>query len=96
MHELYPSSSYRSSLTWNSRSVWIQQITLEGIGHISLIRYRTMRSLMRWKANDDGSFVLVLILAPESLWIVLCDHDKVLRHQFWTFNGLQHAYRVEP
>jgi hypothetical protein len=55
-----------------------------------------MRSLMRWKANDDGSFVLVLILAPESLWIVLCDHDKVLRHQFWTFNGLQHAYRVEP
>jgi hypothetical protein len=36
---------------------------------------------MRWKGDDDV-VVLVLVLAPEDSWIILCDHDKVLRHLF--------------
>jgi hypothetical protein len=38
---------------------------------------------MRWKTNNE-SFPFVLVLDLESLWIILCDHDKVLPHQFWT------------
>ena len=33
---------------------------------------------MRWKA-DDETFHLVLVLALEHSWIILCDHGKVLR-----------------
>jgi hypothetical protein len=36
---------------------------------------------MRWKGDDDA-VVLVLVLAPKGSWIILCDHDKVLRHLF--------------
>lgn len=36
---------------------------------------------MRWKL-DDEMLLLVLVLAPEGSWIMLCDHDKVLRHLF--------------
>jgi hypothetical protein len=39
------------------------------------------RSLMCWKANSE-SFLLVLVLALERSWIILCDHDNVLHHQF--------------
>ena len=41
---------------------------------------------MRWKA-DDEKLRLVLVLAPEHSWIILCDHGKVLRHLFWAFSG---------
>jgi hypothetical protein len=37
---------------------------------------------MHWKSNNER-FLLVLVLAPEHSWIILCDHDKVLRHLFW-------------
>jgi len=39
-HEPCLLPSYKSSSTWTSRSVRIQQITLDGISHISLIRHR--------------------------------------------------------
>src|SRR5579871_2620836 len=42
----------------------------------------TRRIRMRWKGDDDA-VVLVLVLAPEGSWFILCDHDKVLRHLFW-------------
>ena len=41
---------------------------------------------MRWN-RDDEMFLLVLVLAPEASWIILCDHGKVLRHLFWAFSG---------
>jgi hypothetical protein len=39
------------------------------------------RSWMCWKGDDDA-VVLDLVPAPEGLWIILCDHDKVLYHLF--------------
>ena len=39
-------------------------------------------SWMRWKP-DDETLLLVLVLAPEASWIILCDYDKVLCHLFW-------------
>jgi hypothetical protein len=48
--------------------------------------------LMRWKKYNEN-FVLVLVQAPEDLWIILCDHDKVLHHLFWAKSAL---YRVGP
>jgi hypothetical protein len=53
---------------------------------------KTRRSLMRWKKYNEN-FVLVLVQAPEDLWIILCDHDKVLHHLFWAKSAL---YRVGP
>nr|TKW39496.1 hypothetical protein SEVIR_1G183100v2 [Setaria viridis] len=50
------------------------------------------RSLMRWN-GDATAVLLVLVLDPEGSWIILCDHDKVLRHQFWANLAL---YRVGP
>ena len=41
---------------------------------------------MRWKGDDDA-VDLVLVLAPEGSWIILCDHDKVLRHLFGPCSG---------
>ena len=38
-------------------------------------------SLMRWK-EDDETFLLVLVLAPEILLIIRCDQDKVLCYKF--------------
>jgi hypothetical protein len=42
---------------------------------------------MHWKANNE-SFILVLVLTSEGLWITLCDHDKMLHHQFWAVTVL--------
>jgi hypothetical protein len=42
---------------------------------------KTGRSWMRWKGDDD-TIVLDLVPALEGLWIILCDHDKVLHHLF--------------
>jgi hypothetical protein len=36
---------------------------------------------MHLKEGDDV-IVFVLVPALEGLWIILCDHDKVLRHLF--------------
>jgi hypothetical protein len=45
-----------------------------------------------WKEDDD-TIDLVLVLAPEVAWIMLCNHDKVLRHLFWANLAV---YRVGP
>jgi hypothetical protein len=62
-HEPWPSPSYMSSSSWTPRSVQIQQITLNGIGHISLIRHRNEAFFD--VLDNDERFVLVLILAAE-------------------------------
>jgi len=54
-----------------------QPCTKTAISPTSELQMR--RSLMRWKADYDG-LLLVLVLAPEDSWIILCDHEKVLRH----------------
>jgi hypothetical protein len=36
---------------------------------------------MHWK-EDNETFHLVLVLALETPWIILCDHTKVLHHKF--------------
>jgi hypothetical protein len=46
----------------------------------------------RWKEDNDA-VDLVLVLAPEVACIILCDHDKVLRHLFWVNLAM---YRVGP
>ena len=45
---------------------------------------------MRWKGDDDA-VILILVLAPEGSWIILCDHEKVLRHLFWADLALYHV-----
>jgi hypothetical protein len=50
---------------------------------------------MRWKL-DDETLLLVLVLAPESSWIILCDHNKLLHHQFWAFSGLVSRWALSP
>jgi hypothetical protein len=52
----------------------------------------TRRTSTRWKEDDDA-VDLVLVLAPEVTCIILCDHDKVLRHLFWANLAV---YRVGP
>jgi len=47
---------------------------------------------MHWK-EDGITFHLILVLATEASWIILCDHGKVLHHKFWAMLAL---YRVEP
>jgi hypothetical protein len=55
----------------------------------------TSYSLMCWKANDE-SFLLVRVLAPEDSWIILCDHGKVLHHQFWAVTVLISCRALSP
>ncbi len=50
---------------------------------------------MRW-ILDDETLLLVLILGPEASWIILCAHDKVLRHQFWAFFRLCIVSGLKP
>jgi hypothetical protein len=47
---------------------------------------------MRWK-EDNEIFLLILVRAPEDSWMILCDHDNMLRHLFWAKSAL---YRVKP
>ena len=42
----------------------------------------TRHILMRWEGDDDAIILVLLVLASEHLWIMQCDHDKVLRHLF--------------
>jgi hypothetical protein len=50
---------------------------------------------MRWKANNE-IFLLVLILALEGSWIILCNHNKVLRHQFWALTAFVSCRALSP
>jgi hypothetical protein len=86
-HEPCSSPSYKLSSTWTPCSVRIQLTTMKGIGHIPWYHIKTRCSLMRWKATEE-SFLLVLVPAPEGSWIILYDHDKVLRHLVWAVSGL--------
>jgi hypothetical protein len=43
------------------------------------IRMRCIRNRCK---GDDDAIDLVLVLAPERLWIIPSDHEKVLRHLF--------------
>jgi hypothetical protein len=52
-------------------------------------------SWMGWKPDND-TLLLVLVLAPEASWIILCDHNKLLRHQFWDFSGLVSCRALSP
>jgi hypothetical protein len=52
----------------------------------------TRRISTCWKEDDDA-VDLVLVLAQEVAWTMLCDHDKVLRHLFWANLAV---YRVGP
>jgi hypothetical protein len=53
---------------------------------------KTRRISTHWKEDDD-TVDLVMVLAPEVAWIMLCEHDKVLRHLFWANLAV---YRVGP
>jgi hypothetical protein len=50
---------------------------------------------MRWKVNDR-SFLLVPVLALEDSWIMLCDHNKMLHHQFWTLTAFVSCRAFSP
>ena len=50
---------------------------------------------MCWN-RDDETLLLVLLLAPETLWNILCDHGKVLRHLFWAFSGFVSCRALSP
>ena len=50
---------------------------------------------MRWKANDEN-FILVLVLAPEDSYVILCDHDKMLRHLFWAELAFLSSWALSP
>ena len=50
---------------------------------------------MRWKGDDDA-VILILVLAPEGSWIILCDHEKVLRHLFWADLGFVSCRALSP
>ena len=52
-------------------------------------------SWMRWN-RDDEMLLLVLVLALEASWIILCDHGKVLRHLFWAFSGFVSCRALSP
>ena len=55
----------------------------------------TSHSLMRWNGDNDA-VDLVLVLAPEGSWIMLCDHENVLHHLFWAFSGFVSCQAFGP
>ena len=50
---------------------------------------------MHWN-RDDEMLLLVLVLAPEASWIILCDHGKVLHHLFWASSGFVSCWNLSP
>jgi len=46
--------------------------------------------------DEDEMLLLVLVLALEASWIILCDHGKVLRHLFWAFFRLCIVSGLKP
>lgn len=87
------SMSYKSSPTSTSSSVRFQPIAMhQKQRYLPHVGIQIRHSLMHWKLDDD-KFHLVLFLPLEGLWIMLCDHGKVLHHLFgpsWTL------YRLVP
>ena len=52
-------------------------------------------SQMHWKL-DDETLPLVRVPAPEDSWIILCVHDKVLRHLFWAEQAFVSCRALSP
>ena len=50
---------------------------------------------MRWN-RDDEMLLLVLVPAPETAWIILHVHEKVLHHLFWAFSGFVSCWALAP
>ena len=50
---------------------------------------------MRW-IDEDEMLLLVLVLALEASWIILCDHGNVPRHLFWAFSGFLSCWALSP
>ena len=50
---------------------------------------------MRWN-RDDKMLLLVLVPAPETAWIILRVHEKVLHHLFWAFSGFVLCRALSP
>jgi hypothetical protein len=91
-HTPRPSPSCTSSPTQLPRPVRNQPTPPHSFGDISIIRRRNevyKDVLERGHRPVD----LVLVLTPERLWIMLCDHKKVLCHLFCANSAL---YRVGP
>jgi hypothetical protein len=83
-HMPRPSPCWTSSPTQLPRPSRIHRFSLH-LRTVSAItpsyNVKTRCISTRWKEDDDV-VDLVLVLAPEVVWIMLCDHDKVLRHLF--------------
>jgi hypothetical protein len=88
----------RTSPRWTHRRYGLLQVaihlqfschvTLGFSRHVVIVSVITLsynietgHSWMRWKGDDDA-VLLDLVPAPEGPWIILCDHDKMLRHLF--------------
>ena len=87
----WSSPSSNSFPTQLPRRPWIQQTRRHCFVITSSYDIETGRSWMHWKGDDDA-VVLDLVPAPEGPWIILCDHDKVLR-PIWANLAM---YRVGP
>jgi hypothetical protein len=71
---IHPQLSCHVTLGFNGHVVTVSVITFS-------YDIETRRSWMHWKGDDDA-VVLDPVPVPEGAWIILCDHDKVLRHLF--------------
>ena len=91
----WSSPSYKSSPTQLLCSSRIQPTSLHGFGDISLIGVQMRWSWMRW-IDEDEMLLLVLVLALEASWIILCDHGNVPRHLFWAFSGFLSCRALSP
>ncbi|KAG0514639.1 hypothetical protein BDA96_10G210400 [Sorghum bicolor] len=73
----------RTSLHWTRLHHCLLQVTT----HLQLSCHVTL------EFSTHVDIVLDLVLAPDGLWINLCDHGKVLHHLFWVNLAM---YRVGP
>jgi hypothetical protein len=71
---IHPQLSCHVTLRFSRHAITVLVITFS-------YDIETGHSWIRWKGDDDA-VVLDLVLAPEGLWIILCDHGKLLRHLF--------------
>lgn len=91
----WPFSSYKSLSTRSSCSSRIQPTLLHSFGDISLIRrpneviFDVLKSWW-WDASFGSG------PASENSWIILCNHEKVLRHLFWAFSGFVSCRALTP
>ena len=98
-HHVLPDATSRLQLSCHVRFRFSRHpCTVSAISPSSGIETRRIR--MRWKGDDD-TIISVLVPAPEGSWIMLCDHEKVLRHLLGPFgpcivSGLKPRLRTPP